>query len=387
MKDTPSPGIVFVGVMDWDTLQQRLHHLAQGLSRKHTVLYLNPVTYSAAAFVRDTLRGTPLRRSLLSLRRLTDTLSVADPLPLLPRALHVPAIAHLNYRLGLPFTRSAMHRLGIEQPILWLTFPSDLALVGRLGERLTIYDCMDNHPQFFAEPARSRVEEEERRLLAAVDVVFASSQGLFRKCQALNPNTHLVRNAVDAALFATRAASAPDPRGSHTPVLGYVGTIDRWLDIDLLVAVAQAYPACRVVLVGPVRAEPGALAGLPNVEIAGPRPYADIPTIIGGFDVCMIPFRLSPLTADVNPIKLYEYLLAGKPVVSTALPEVGAYREVCHIADTPQAFVAAIGTAFDEARSPAAALVAQRREIALQNTWKQRVDAIETILDQHLAMQ
>jgi glycosyltransferase involved in cell wall biosynthesis len=121
---------------------------------------------------------------------------------------------------------------------------------------------------------------------------------------------------------------------------------------------------------------------LPNVHLLGELPYATLPRWLHRFDVATIPFRLTPLTLATNPVKLFEYFAAGKPVVATALPEIEPYRHLCYLVDKPEDFAAQIEAALAE-RDPG--LVAARVEVARANTWDARVVHLEALIIEVLA--
>ena len=173
----------------------------------------------------------------------------------------------------------------------------------------------------------------------------------------------------------------PSPRG--TPVLGYTGTVhgDR-VDVELVRAVAAAWPG-SVVLVGPDLLGPADAARLdgPNVHRVGSVPYTDVPGIMAGFDVCIVPHRMTAFTESLNPIKLWEYLAAGKPVVSTDVAGFRDFPDLVSLARTAAEFVAAAHAAVGEVGTDAGhARAAARRAVARENSWDRRVDEVERVV-------
>lgn len=381
--------IVLVGVNEWHAMRQRSRHLAHGLAAHYRVLYVNPGYYSAPGFLRDTILGRRRRRSVFGVRPVAETLMVADFPPLFPKGLAHPALGRLNYALLAPLIRATLRRLKMHAPILWLSLPPDRGLIGRLGERLTIYDCMDNYAHFFSGAARRRLAREEKRMLEDCDLVFASSDGLLARCSQHNRNVHLLRNGVDFEHFLKESldetSSLPAVSDIQSPLIGYAGTIGPWVDVALLADVARTYTSSTLVLLGPVESDVRSLERLPNVRLLGERPYAEIPDLLHLLDVCLIPFNLNSLTRDVNPIKLYEYMALGKPVVSTALPEVARHRDVCYVADSREAFVRLVGDALQEAGNTNPAMSARRQHVALSNVWQQRAESAAEVIKANLS--
>ena len=157
------------------------------------------------------------------------------------------------------------------------------------------------------------------------------------------------------------------------------------MDQDLLAAVAARMPETSFVLVGPLQTEVARLARAPNVHFLGARPHAAVPGYIGGFDVGLVPYRLTPYTAHVCPSKLNEYLAMGIPVVATDLPAIRRFNDehgpVVAVGRDPDTFTAAIRSAVGE-RSPVE--IARRIEVARRNGWDERIGAMLTLLEEGL---
>src|SRR5262249_55743245 len=143
---------------------------------------------------------------------------------------------------------------------------------------------------------------------------------LCRDRKRFNPNTHWVPNGVDVDHFSQRAAPADDVRDLPRPRLGFVGGLSEWVDLGLVAHLARARPDWSLILVGPVGIDAAPVRNLPNVRLLGPRPYAALPAYLVAMDEGLIPFEQSPVTYHADPIKAYEYLAAGLPVVATDLP-------------------------------------------------------------------
>jgi glycosyltransferase involved in cell wall biosynthesis len=376
--------VTLFGIADWVRGNQRSHRIAEALTAQYPVLFVNPCYYSAIGYIRDTVSGERKRTGLFSVQNPREGLVVATLPPLLPGGLSRPTIGRLNHALLNPLMRRVLDQLDIRSPILWLSLPPDRALLGKLGECLSVYDCMDLHAAFRRGGAARRLAREEEKLLRECDIVLASSRGLKAHCSQFNDHVYLVPNGVDATWFQSQASRSraliPGLNASQR-VIGYVGTIGPWVDTDLLVDLAETHPEEAIVIVGPVQADLSDLVGRRNVHVLGERPYQDVPGLVAQFDVCLLPFHLNDLTQDVNPIKLYEYFSLGKPVVSTALPEVEAFRDVAYVAYSASGFLRGVGQALSE---DDVALHQQRMRIASENTWAVRAQQVRRILTAHV---
>jgi GT2 family glycosyltransferase len=162
-------------------------------------------------------------------------------------------------------------------------------------------------------------------------------------------------------------------------VIGYFGALARWVDVPLVEAVARSHPEATIVLAGGhFDVDLGPLERLPNVRLLGQRPYAEMPRLLWGFDVCLIPFVVNDITEATNPVKFYEYLFSGKPVVAPALPELEPFADVAYLARDRGHFVDQLDRALAErADDPRRE---QRRRLAEVNDWSRRYDVMDEVV-------
>ena len=257
-------------------------------------------------------------------------------------------------------------------------------LIRGLDPALTIYYCANEFAS--SSPAARRITGSETRLFQEADLVFASSEALRARAARFSADVHLFPPGVDFRIFQeARQATAELPeelRPLRRPLVGYVGGVHRWVDQELLAALAGRMPEASFVLVGPVQTGVARLSGIPNVHLLGARPHARVPSYVKAFDVGLIPYRLTPYTADVYPTKLNEYLAMGIPVVATDLPAIRRFNAehgpVAAVARDPVAFAAAIGEAVAE-RSPVA--IERRIEAARRNCWDERIARMLAVIE------
>jgi GT2 family glycosyltransferase/glycosyltransferase involved in cell wall biosynthesis len=253
--------------------------------------------------------------------------------------------------------------------------PLALEAARRFGWRV-IYDCMDHHAGFLDDgfgsaAVRIAIEENEEALLHDSDAVLTTSRLLDERIRPIARKSVLLPNATDFEHFNKRPAELAVDESLERPVIGYYGAISSWFDVELVEAAARARPHWSFVLVGSTfGADVNALETLPNVHFPGERPYAEIPSYLHAFDVACIPFKLNALTQATNPVKFYEYLSAGKPIVASALPELEPYEGYYYPARTATEFLAQVENALHE-NVPAQAS-SKRIALALNNTWSAR---------------
>jgi len=375
--------IVYVGANNWHTIRQRSQHIAAGLAEQHRVLHVDPPLYSIPGYLRDSLLHRSQRPFRTHIERVRKQLWTVQLPPLLLGSTRWNSINRANVLIAARILKGVIARLQFEEVLLWIANPFVGNLVGFLNERFVCYDCMDNYPFFFTGRKAAFVDALERSLFDKADVVFASSDDLYRKCRSNHSNVHLVRNGVEIDHFAAaRVHNVPDDLAAlPRPILGYVGMVRDWVDLSLLRQLAGSNPQWSVVLVGPIHTDVSDLQDGKNLYLLGERSYREMAAYVQAFDVCLIPFKRNRLTEGVNPVKMYEYFALGKPVVSTALPEVNRYADVCYVAANAEDFQVCVARALEEDTNPLADdLRNRRRQIATQNSWQSRVAEIrETI--------
>jgi glycosyltransferase involved in cell wall biosynthesis/SAM-dependent methyltransferase len=267
---------------------------------------------------------------------------------------------------------------GVESAVSILHLPFWRPVAETLRDRHgwpMVYDLMDDHSGFSSIGAS--VLEQEEGLLASADLVVVTAPLLEQRARAYARNVRLVRNGCDYEHF---ASALPDPkrpaRAGGRPVIGYFGAVAEWVDTDLVADVAQRHPEWDFVLVGSTfGGDLGRLRRLSNVALPGEKPYDEIATWVAGFDVGIIPFKRLPLTEAANPIKAYEILAAGKPLVSVPLPEMQAFGDLARLGSTADDFGAQIERALTDT-APAA--VERRRAFAREHTWRMRYEVFDT---------
>jgi glycosyltransferase involved in cell wall biosynthesis len=269
-----------------------------------------------------------------------------------------------------------------DNPVQWFYSPFTApAMLGAFNEIGVVYDCMDELAQFrFAHPDLVR---RERLLLANADVVFTGGYKLYESKKRFHSNVHFFGCGVDVRHFGkARLPETPTPSDIvelPQPVFGYFGVIDERIDYDLLAMLAESNPNASIVMVGPVvKVDPGTLPRRPNIHWLGQRDYAALPSYVKGFSVCLMPFALNEATEYINPTKTLEYMAAGKPIVSTAVPDVVRnFTPVVQIARSPREFAAATARA---AIAPNLALIEKGLEHAAAASWESIVAKMRDLL-------
>jgi len=358
--------IVVFGVIDWHLRFQRPQQLARELALcGHRVFYVSPGFHQAAGpgyEIEQVVADLPAYQ--LRLHTLARV-SIYDGPP--PPAERDALLAGL---------RRAFADVGLATNLCLVDHPGWVEFAAALPRSRVLYDCMDNH-HGFAE-AGAALPAAEVLLLQVADGVVVTSDYLERQLRGRHPQLGMIRNACEPAHFAGIA-----PATGARPVIGYFGAVAQWFDAALLRAVATAMPDCDFLIVGADTADVARRVGArPNVTFRGEVPYADLPRHLSAMHVLLIPFVIDELILATNPVKAYEALAAGRPVVATEMPELMQHelkqfvRTASDAAGMVEALRAALRDAADPVRTQA------RREYAAGQTWAARAEALLTFAAQ-----
>lgn len=374
ISTSPQPDIVAFA-NDWDTDPTSKHHLMRLLALRAPVLWVETAGMRRPQFgkARDWSRvAAKLRKMFGAVRDGAPNLRVLTP-PSLPLPTN-PVARAANARLyGWSIRRALGTHARAATPMLWVYAPTVARYLDQFSGWKVVYHCVDRW-WAFSDYDASEMQTCHEILCRRAEHVFASSRELERDCLDLTDRVTYVphgvawdhfRQAVDGG------ESSPERRPRR---IGFIGMIDDWVDVELLAAVARQHPDAEVIVVGAWRIPDAALDGLPNVRLLGRRPFAELPQHLATFDVALVPFRINDLTRAVNPVKLREYLSAGVPVVSTALPELSTFagHEGVDIAADHAAFLAAVAR-----RLEAPPDLITRRRLSDQmraESWEARLD-------------
>ena len=406
--------IVIISSIDWNFLWQVHQEIALRFAQTgNRVFYIENTGVRAprlsdAGRILSRLRNWTRAARAHGVGQVAANVSVISPLML-------PPFSSLG-RLANPFLFSLMvkrtlTRLRVRDPIIWTYLPTDTALDIirdlRTPKSKVIYYCVADFSQLTSD--RRRLQEVERRLIRESDLVFANSSQVAEHCRQWSNDVHVFPPGVDFTKFVKNGEPVPTVDQSITnrarppasssngsflaslpqPVIGYVGGLHRFVDYDLLAALARARPDWSWAFVGPVHTKIGQLATLPNVFFLGQKQHDELAPLIRDFDVCLVPYLINASTVTIAPVKINEYLAVGKPIVSTELPTVCEFNrehEVVIIAQNDsQSFLEAIEEALQQPKDPQT--VARRREIAALGDWHHRFNAMNDLIEDKMGIE
>lgn len=372
--------IIFVSLEDWDEVWRRNQFLCATLAQRYPdrkILFVGlafNVSHHLLHGSVQKLRG-PITWSVPGFPNIT----VTHPVKLFPDSWSFGR--KINEWMARFQIRRLARRLGMKDAILWLNPLSSLHMARRMGEHGVIYDITDDWTlQPSLSPSERRyAEEQDRALCERADAVIVCSEALLKSRRPLSRRIALIPNGVDVRHY-EKVLTRPESRSWSAPVFGYTGTLhSERTDARLIISLARAFPNGSVVLIGPdhwTSADRKLLASERNIHMPGAVPYAKIPEVMTQFDVCIVPHVETKFTESLNPIKLWEYLAGGKPVVAANIAGFRDYPQLCRIASGPEAFISACRAALSEQDNLSSKRIAEARH----HTWDARVDALLALL-------
>ncbi|HKB70781.1 MAG TPA: glycosyltransferase [Thermoanaerobaculia bacterium] len=347
----------------WSFVWQRPQQIHSRLARRHRVL-----------FVEEPAPGTGAPR--LEISEPWPNVVVAQPV--LPETSGDDTATAERERAVVSLLRN-QRPAGFDRAVHWFYSPQLTPQLDAFGDPLAVvYDCMDELTQFAFAPRQ--LAEREKELLTIADVVFTGGYELFRAKSRLHDNVHFFGCGVDFDHFHRAAGEievAADLRAIPAPRLGYVGVIDERLDYPLIESLARENPDWSLAFVGPVaKVDAASLPRAQNLHYLGARDYADLPSYLAGFQVCLMPFAMNDASRFINPTKTLEYLASARPVLSTPVRDVVRnFGDAVHISDRSQFMARAkeilAGGAIDPERGC---------QVARRSSWEQTVEKMESLV-------
>jgi glycosyltransferase involved in cell wall biosynthesis len=370
--------IVCFGTGEWYHRPSVPEHTMSLLAQKNKVLYVEPFGSLLSVMYNAFVQRKKIRLQF-GVKQHAQNLFVYSPPSIgLPFQHRFHFILRWNTILLSWLVKRAMRKLEFAAPILWIYLFRLHGLVGRFAEKVAIYDCIDQDAALLGSVRmRKIVQELESRLCQRADIVFVISPELYERKKEYNPATFVVRAGANYQHF-HKAVDEETPVPSELlqfkrPIMGYFGQLDPWkLDVRLLLYLARKYPEWSIVLMGlPYQGfQDEALKSCPNIHLIGAKPYETLPSYLKGFDICLMPFLLNEVTLHGDHLKLYEYLAAGKPIVSTAVSSAKRFQELVWVAHSYEEFAQNVAKAYQK---DTPALRRQRIAAAKENSWNSRV--------------
>lgn len=400
MDNSGKPDIVCISVLDWNhptisTVQGNIMRRLAAAGQR--IFYVNqPLRWlTDYKLVRqDEWRRNKLTEWRKGFVEIEPNFYSFTPPPLIPLnrfrdGKTYRAVLTLNCSIFRKALKEALKPFKVQYPILWNSLDPELAeaTLGYFHETLSVYHCIDELAGF--KNLSSNLLELEKRTIARSDILITTSEKLHETKSVYNRQAYMLPNAADIPLFKQALAPLPVPAELEKiphPRFGFVGQLEQRFNFEMVYEAALARPEWHFVIIGPIQpgyGENPPLLKQPNVHTLGPRPSQVLPQYLREMDVCLIPYKLDRLTEAIYPLKLHEYLAAGKPVLAGPLPSLYQFTEVVELVNSPAEFVAGGERALLTKADPAQ--IAARVAIAEKNSWEERIVTLNYILDSHLS--
>lgn len=370
MKTRPS--IAYFMHIPWGWAKQRPHFLAEFLSQN----------FDIQLFTLESYRKSNLRK---------------EKAPFRHHALHILPLAH-KWSFIRALNDFWMYRnweKSIRQAdIIWITHPKLWKGLRKAikPQSFVIYDCMDNAVEFPREKANQILAGEimaaEKEMIQRANLVLFSASHLrktilTRYAIPENPSHQVVVNNGILSRLAKKAAQETKERHISTSpekVATYVGTISDWFDFPLIVRTMERFPTLKIKLIGPSEIK---ILPHPQLEWVGPVPHDQVWSLLLNSDILLMPFILNPLIESVNPVKLYEYIAAGKPVLAPQYPESIPFSEFVYLYENEDHWMELMNKFFHNSL-PAKGNMAERVQFCAENTWEEKAQYISGLIQEHL---
>ena len=369
---------------DWGGHKSSCQHIFGHIAKNHRVLWVNTVGMRS-----PTLTATDVRKAVHKLSRMLmwkreivreerprQFVMVCQPF-MLPFG-RCDSIRRLNARSVTRSVRAQLARTGIERPVIVTTVPNTGDYADLLGDSLVVYYCVDDFslwPGLDAEIVR----DMEQRLVARADVILAASDESYRRLSLSGKPTYLIPHGVDLAHFSAKVEiEHPVLKTIPEPRVGFFGLIDGRMDQTLVSDVARRMPDYSFVFAGPRDATAQNLATGQNVHFIGQIRYEDLPALIAGLEVLVIPYKTGSLANVLSPLKLREYLATGKPIVSTPIAAARDWAQYVAVASDAEGWMKTISALI---RNGPRATTSDIQLTLSKESWEQRASTLLNICE------
>jgi len=380
--------IVLLSTAEWDNpFWTNKQHVAVELAKRgHRVFYIDSLGLRRpSASGQDIRRITKrIKKAFQSPKRVQENIWVWSPI-LLPFQGEA-WVRKFNYHLLNNWLNYWLKKLDFKHEIFWTYNPLTTRLFNTTGYEKLIYHCVD---EIKAQPGMPAdiLEHAEKELASSSDFVFVTSPKLYQTRKAWNENTYYFSNVADFDHFSkAREESTEIPsdlKQIPSPRIGFVGAISGYkIDFKLLEYLAEKHPDYSFVLIGKVgEGDPWTnidnLKKFENVHFLGPKSYSSLPAYLKGIDVAILPNNINEYTDSMFPMKFFEYLAAGKPVVGVDLSALQEYRDICFLSKSYEEFSRNIDRALEDGTST----LDKRLSLAKEFTYETRTEKMMKIIE------
>jgi len=364
--------ILYISTIHWSALKQRPQYLVELLAKWHKVDY---VTFIDWYTIFQVLR----KKEKLSNSKINN------------RNLRIYNLFRLPFsRLRLVFNLNnfikkctlAFLILKNKYDFIILMYPLDYLLLPSNTSALIVYDCLDKMDSFVKNnnSILKLMNKTERELVENADLVTCSSEALKSYLNKYREKITVIKNGVDLELFEKISLQNMDTiKQSTSYKLGFIGAIAEWVDIDFIKKIANKMPKMQFYFIGPlISYNSREIENGKNIFYLGVKPHKEVPLLIKNLDICLFPFKISDISKYSNPIKIYEYLALGKPVIARYWPELKKeFGDLIYYYNNEEEFIELINSIFKKETKEK---IIERRKFAELNSWSNRIKEFNELL-------
>ncbi|GKU27268.1 glycosyl transferase [Clostridium folliculivorans] len=365
--------ILYCSLVDWFWIKQRPHHFAYLLSEDNQVTYYHPQPWkknSNTIYMHSKGDSIYINKTIFKKNNLTVIRR-----KILPFQYKINVIKRLNNSLQKNWIKEINSEN--EFDTLVITHPNQLDYIPHqiINTVKIVYDCMDNYIAFGN--GDSDLIKNEKKLMKLADNIIVSSEALLEtmksKYKNIDSKINMINNGVDLSNFDVDKIT-PLTEGivnKNKKSIGYIGTVSHWFDFQLIKNMAVKYVDIDFYIIGPVENNVAidSISNISNIKILGTKPYDMVPSLIDSFDITIMPFVLNDVVKSVNPVKVYEYLALGKPVITTDYSETKKFGDLIYTYNSEKEFEDSMLQAFKENEE----FKLKRIAFAKNNSWSSRV--------------
>lgn len=370
------------------------HRVGLHLSEHARVLYVENPTNSYWSLLKK-LNFKEFMSQIKGIEIRNENLIIVSPMHVLPICFHIGIIKKLEQFLFRSITilriKQLVKKFQFKNYFLWIYFIEDhYDYIGKLNETEVVYDCVDEisaFPRFDTPEKKKKIIALEQMVLDKTSFVFATTRNLAENKKKFNPGTFYVPNVAEFDMFhkvATDDLTIPeDIQKIQKPVLGYIGALGSYrINFNLINYLSQRYPEWNIVLIGPIgeMSIDNRLMRRDNLTCLGTKAYDQLPNYIKAFDVCLLPYAKNPYTEFSFPLKFWEFMATGKPIVATDIPAFEEFESLIPVCHSNEEFATAVKKCLKEKdpNSP------KRIEAAKSNTWQKRIGTMMEHINEYL---
>ena len=352
------------------------HHFARLWSKKNRVLYIESPINSLSFFTRFKEAISLWERYKNGCEPVLDNLWVTTFFYLLPFRgskyfFGSKHINRFNQYLVKKKIKNQISKLKFDNPILVVSSAHIDPIINEFNFKKIIYHCSDDYTIIPSFPEDFPKVEES--LISKCDLVVTTADELMKAKRRFNKNTISIPNGANVEHFSSvqnsKTIISNEMSIFEGPIIGYIGSVFQWLDTSWISFAAEKFPEYDFVFIGPLQIDITVFKKYKNIHFLGPKPYEVLPTYIKAFKVAVIPFVIDGVTLKASPIKFYEYLSSGIPIVSTELPDLLPFKDDVYLVKGKEDYASSIKLA---TKNDDVTQKKRRMEIAKKYSWESR---------------